>query len=538
MNHPEARFRRVAAGMLSLLMVLALAMAGLIAGGLSSPVAAATGTRAPVHEVRMDDSCGYPTTVDSTSSRTTSFKAGKGRTASVFFQTEKYSYREVHTDPATGRWFVMRGTGRFQDTKAKPLGGNLFEMTRKDSGQRLIVEDANGRTVYRAVGDITFTFVIDTHGDDDPAWDFVEFRGVRDPGPPVEEVSPCKIAGWFFGTGSADRLTAHPVGTTSSPLGYYEYLPPGYGTGAKKPLLLFFHGAGASGDGSPEQLPFVINDAGIPLYISTNGWPADRPFVVLAPQHNIVDLPQYPYDCQDPFAGSCVMQHQHDYGNPVPGSPCTTPNEVKAFLDYALAHYDVDPTRVYLTGLSCGGYGVWEAIPLLGPGRVAAAVPIAGEGRASLGSAGCALASVPIWAFHGDADDIVNPKGSIDTVASLRTCPAPPAKDLRLTVYPGVDHDSWDHAYSGSQGQDIYSWMLRLHHHLTGCETPSTAGWVAGDAALSHAQRGLAAGAAIMAQHGVLMGAAQPPAVVGLEQEITRPGRAPSGCRGPCRPPS
>jgi predicted peptidase len=115
---------------------------------------------------------------------------------------------------------------------------------------------------------------------------------------------------------------------------------------------------------------------------------------------------------------------------------------------------------VYLTGLSCGGYGVWESLAQFGAGRVAAAVPIAGDGRPALGSSGCALASVPIWAFHGDADDVVDPAGSIDTIAGLRSCPAPPAKELRLTVYPGVDHNSWDHAYSGSQGQDIYGWML------------------------------------------------------------------------------
>ena len=92
--------------------------------------------------------------------------------------------------------------------------------------------------------------------------------------------------------------------------------------------------------------------------------------------------------------------------------------------------------------------------------QIAAAVPIAGDGRPALRSSGCALASVPIWAFHGDADDVVDPAGSIDTIAGLRACPAPPANELRLTVYPGVDHDSWDHAYSGSQGQDIYGWML------------------------------------------------------------------------------
>jgi hypothetical protein len=205
----------------------------------------------------------------------------------------------------------------------------------------------------------------------------------------------------------------------------------------------------------------VINDAGIAYYIANNGWAADRPFVVLAPQHNFIDSPAYPYPCDGPFGGSCLMQHQHDYGNPLPaGSACWAPSEVHAFLDYALARYNIDATRVYLTGLSCGGYGVWESLAQFGAGRIAAAVPIAGDGRPALGSSGCALASAPIWAFHGDADDVVDPAGSIDTIAGLRSCPAPPAKELRLTIYPGVDHNSWDHAYSGSQGQDIYGWML------------------------------------------------------------------------------
>lgn len=275
------------------------------------------------------------------------------------------------------------------------------------------------------------------------------------------QVSVCSAAGSLIGTGSASRLTAHPLGATASPLGYYEYLPTGYKQGAKSPLLVFLHGYGGNGDGGPAQLPNVINDAGIAYYIANNGWAADRPFVVLSPQHNNIDSPAYPYPCEVAFGGSCLMQHQHNYGNPLPaGSPCWAPSEVQAFLNYALARYNVDPARVYLTGLSCGGYGVWESLAQFGAGRIAAAVPIAGDGRPALQSAGCALASTPIWAFHGDADDVVNPAGSIDTINALQSCPAPPAKDVRLTVYPGVDHDSWDHAYSGSQGQDIYGWML------------------------------------------------------------------------------
>jgi len=402
-----------------------------------------------------DDGCGYPADVAATFSGRVGVRAGTGPDAGYFFFTDNFTFREVHTDRATGRWFVIRGNGQFKEVKAKPVGGNVFEVTAKTSGQGLVMEDPAGKVVLRFAGLVTQRYIAVTNRDTT-----VDFQGVTLTGHFPGE-SPCSAAGSILGIDSASRLTARPIGATASPLGYYEYLPPGYGPGAKKPLLIFLHGYGGNGDGTSAQLPNVINDAGIPFYIANNGWAASRPFVVLAPQHNEIQSPAYPYPCDGPLPGSCLMQHQHAYGNPLPaGSPCWAPSEVRAFLDYALAHYNVDPTRVYLTGLSCGGYGVWESLAQFGAGKIAAAVPIAGDGRPALGSSGCALASVPIWAFQGDADDVVNPAGSIDTITGLRTCPAPPAKELRLTVYPGVDHDSWDHAYSGSQGQDIYSWML------------------------------------------------------------------------------
>jgi len=443
-----------------LILALALTVAGLMAGGFSAPASAGGVDRTPYSDsyTYSDDSCGYATTVDVTSSGTLSVRTGTGPATSVYFFTNQSSWREVHTNLATGQSFVIRGHGQGKDVKAKPLGGNLFEVVNKTGGP-VFVESSDGDVVYRAAGKFTFRFVIDTHGDLDPASDFVEFLGESVAGHPL--TSPCQMAALFWGTGSAARLTAHAIGTTDSPLGYYEYLPPGYGQGPKKPLLIFLHGFGGNGDGTAAQLPNVINDAAIPYYISTDGWPADRPFVVLAPQHNFIDTPAYPYPCDVPFGGSCLMQHQHDYGDPLPaGSACTTPTEVQQFLDYALAHYNVDPARVYVTGLSCGGYGLWESIPRFGAGRIAAAVPISGDGRPALHSSGCSVGSVPIWAFHGDADDVVNPAGSIDTITTLQACPAPPRKELRLTVYPDVGHDAWDHAYSGSQGQDIYTWML------------------------------------------------------------------------------
>jgi predicted peptidase len=125
-----------------------------------------------------------------------------------------------------------------------------------------------------------------------------------------------------------------------------------------------------------------------------------------------------------------------------------------------VATYNVDPKRVYVTGLSCGGFGAWEYLAKYGDEQVAAAIPIAGEGRPAWTDAGCALGSVPIWAFHGEVDDVVDPRGSIEPMTNLAACPGLPANEARLTVYPDFDHRGWDEAYSGALGDDIYTWML------------------------------------------------------------------------------
>ena len=186
------------------------------------------------------------------------------------------------------------GNGQPKDVKAKPVGGNVFEVAIKNSGQPLIVEDSTGKVVLRFAGVATYRYTVETVG-----YTIVEFLGVTLAGH-FPGGSACSAAGSILGIDSASRLTAHPIGATASPLGYYEYLPPGYGSGAKKPLLIFLHGAGGNGDGTPTQLPNVINDAGIAYYIANNGWAADRPFVVLAPQHNPIDSPAYPCACGRP----------------------------------------------------------------------------------------------------------------------------------------------------------------------------------------------------------------------------------------------
>ncbi len=226
---------------------------------------------------------------------------------------------------------------------------------------------------------------------------------------------------------SSSRHTAIPVGSKgNNTAGYWEYLPPHYGNGARYPLLVFRHGVGENGNGTTELQKVLAN--GPPKLIEADEWPESRNWIVLSVQHS--------------------------------GSGCPTAQEVNDFFTFAVANYDVDPARVYLTGLSCGAIGSWNYLGDHTDEIVAAAVLICGDGRKAFANAGCNLGKVPIWAFHGELDSTVDPKGSIDVVASLKACTDPPAVDVNLTTYPGVGHDSWTMTYDLSNpANDIYAWL-------------------------------------------------------------------------------
>jgi predicted esterase len=410
--------------------------------------------------------CGYPVHVEGEFTVTMSqLRVGKNKAESAFFYNEKHSYHEVHTNTLTGESFVQRANSTFHEVKATQVEGTVYEFTQLEAGQPFVIEDSSGRVVLRDRGVIRYHVVFDTGGDAEPGGEFIDFLGadVHGPHPGFDTRFYCEIVGSLVGiSDSSQRMTLHPTGTTASPLGYGEYLPPDYGDAGSSPLLVFLHGYGESGDGSAEQLQFLANTA-IPAYIAFDGWPNDRPFVVLAPQHEIAgDLDPYSVCDNVEWFGSCSLTLQHDLGHPNPGSICFTPDEVQAFLAYAIDAYDVDPHRVYLTGLSCGAFGAWEYLAKYGNSQIAAVVPIAGEGRPAYATAGCALGDVPIWAFHGLADDTVNPAGSIEPIEALQTNCSP--VDARLTTYPDVGHDSWTMTYALGATDDIYTWMLGYTH--------------------------------------------------------------------------
>jgi predicted esterase len=216
-----------------------------------------------------------------------------------------------------------------------------------------------------------------------------------------------------------------PSATLAAAAGYYVYLPEDHylEPGARFPLMVFLHGSGEKGNGTTELARVLVH--GPPKLIS-NG--RDFPFIVISPQ--------------------------------LPASQGGWPaGLVDELITQAIADYRVDTTRIYLTGLSLGGFGTWN-YAVAKPGRVAAAVPIAGGGNP--GQA-CTMKNVPVWAFHGDADATVNVSGSVNMVAAINACAPAPAVPARLTVYPGVGHDSWTRTYDGSAGHDIYGWMLQYH---------------------------------------------------------------------------
>lgn len=217
--------------------------------------------------------------------------------------------------------------------------------------------------------------------------------------------------------------------------GYLAYLPAGYeNDDSAKPLLVFLHGAGESGDGSEADLPKVL-DLGIPQMIADGLWPAAHPYIVLMPQYPVAEA-----------EGECALA-----------------DEISALLGHARFTYRVDPERIYLTGISCGAIGIWDYLAEAENNLVAAAVPIAGHPVWAIEKAGCEAARTPVWEFHGEHDEVVPVNFVEESIEQLQACTDPLPSELELTVYPDADHfenDAWSRTYDGSAGHDIFAWLL------------------------------------------------------------------------------
>ncbi|MGM0865695.1 MAG: prolyl oligopeptidase family serine peptidase [Bacillota bacterium] len=214
-------------------------------------------------------------------------------------------------------------------------------------------------------------------------------------------------------------------------LNYLLYLPDSFQQNGslKWPLILFLHGAGERGENME-----LVKKHGVPKIVENQ---EEFPFIVVSPQ------------C--PADSYWVNELE----------------SLTALLDGIVQEYPIDPARIYLTGLSMGGIGAWH-LAIANPKRFAAIAPVCGAlsipefrreelqitnnvNQLSVGLK--RLKDLPVWAFHGDQDDIVPIEAAQKVIQSLKK----QGGSAKLTVYKGVGHDSWTETYENEQ---LYIWFL------------------------------------------------------------------------------
>ena len=196
----------------------------------------------------------------------------------------------------------------------------------------------------------------------------------------------------------------------SRELHYLLFLPSTYAVHPQRwPLMLFLHGAGERGDDLQ-----LVKRHGVAKIVEEQ--PA-FPLLVVSPQ--------------------------------CPPTEAWAPEPLLALLDDIEQHYDMDPERLYVTGLSMGGFGTW-AVAIAAPDRFAAIAPICGGGDPSRVGV---LRHLPVWAFHGARDPIVPLQRTVEMVEALRQC----GGNVRFTVYPEAGHDAWTATYANPE---LYAWFL------------------------------------------------------------------------------
>ncbi len=196
---------------------------------------------------------------------------------------------------------------------------------------------------------------------------------------------------------------------------YLLFLPESYAqsTNQKFPLILFLHGAGERGSDLDS-----VKRHGIPKIVETN---PDFPFIAVSPQ------------CPDDSWWTSEL------------------HTINGLIEEVVEKYQVDTSRIYLTGLSMGGFGTWSLASMY-PERFAAIAPVCGGGevRQILRS----LVEMPIWTFHGQKDDVIPFSRSEEIVTTLKKH----GSSIKFTIYPEARHDSWTKTYDNPE---LYKWFLK-----------------------------------------------------------------------------
>lgn len=193
----------------------------------------------------------------------------------------------------------------------------------------------------------------------------------------------------------------------------------------KRPLIVFLHGMGERGSDNTAQLKYL------------------REFLRSAAKEGCYAIaPQ----CPNTTVWAFFQKNQQ---GEVPANQPVPQKQVLEVVAALQKEFSIDESRLYLTGLSMGGFGSWDILARH-PGLFAAAAPICGGGDPAKAAA---MKGTPIWAFHGDQDKAVPVQRSRDMVAAIKKIDG----NVKYTEYPGVGHDSWIKAYGDPE---LLKWML------------------------------------------------------------------------------
>jgi predicted peptidase len=206
---------------------------------------------------------------------------------------------------------------------------------------------------------------------------------------------------------------------------YRLFVPPDYDHKRKYPLILWLHGSGSVGNDNLKQI------SGASLR-GTHVWTAaanqaKHPAFVLAPQ----------------------CPPGRSWTNNVTHRPSSELLLVLEILETLRNEFNIDSSRIYIAGQSMGGYGAWSLITAR-PDLFAAAIPLCGGGDPNRASA---IAKIPVWAFHGEADTNVPVAESRKMIAAIQQAGGAP----RYTEYKGVGHEVWFKAF---QERTLVDWLF------------------------------------------------------------------------------
>lgn len=222
---------------------------------------------------------------------------------------------------------------------------------------------------------------------------------------------------------------------------YRLYVPEDYDSNIAYPVILFLHGAGESGGDNEKQL-----DVGMMNQFFSNGYYKDFPCIIVAAQ-----VPEEPQNAIGEWVNTGWKSGSYEIKDMETTGPTFT-EEIqlaKNAVDQTIAEYNVDTNRIYVTGISMGGYGTWNIITHYSD-FFAAAIPICGAGDPSKAEY---LMNMPIWCFHGDQDTAVPVSGSRDMYEAISVYDN---NKIKYTEWTDGGH-AWAPAYAR---KDVWEWLF------------------------------------------------------------------------------